>query len=244
MSKQHIDLLKKIRPWYREWWGIAILALLALFIIFLPFYLIQLYKIYHQFKSGEFISVEELEKQAPYKMINFIDSMSPSRGDSEAKIAIVEFGDFNCSRTKAEAAIFKQLTVEYEGKIKIYWRNFPVVAESSADLALASVCAHKQGMFWLFHDYLLQNQSNILVENLKSLAPEMGLDKNKFENCLQSPLTTAQIKKDYYAAKDGEVAGTPTFFVNGFKLQGAIPIETWREIIDKFIRIYEKDDGN
>ncbi|MBI5077030.1 DsbA family protein [Candidatus Falkowbacteria bacterium] len=241
MPKQKIDLLKKTRPWYVEWWGKIILAFLALFLVFLPFYFFQLYKVYKQFKSGEFISAEALEKQAPYKMAYFVDSMSPSIGAEDAKITIVEFGDFNCSRTKEEAAVLKQVAAEYKDKIKVYWRNYPVFAESSADLALASICAHKQGMFWLFHDYLFQNQGDISVEKLKSAPTELGLDKKKFESCLSNPLTQAQIKKDYYAAKDGEVAGTPTFFVNGFKLQGAIPIETWREIIDKFIRIYEKD---
>lgn len=243
MPKQKIELLNKIIPWYRKWWGVVILAFSALFVVFLPFYLVQLHKVYKQFKSGEFISADILEKQAPYKMVNFIDSMSPFLGNSEAKISIVEFGDFNCSKTKAEAAVLKKLIAEYGAQIKIYWRHFPMLAENSAELAKAGVCAQKQGKFWLFHNYLMWAAGQT-GEDIKTIMQKVGLDEKKFDACFQNQLTLAQIKKDYYAAKDGEVAGTPTFFINGYKLQGAIPIETWREVIDKFIRIYEKDNGN
>ena len=245
MPKQSVELLKKNLPWYKKRWGIVISALAALFVVFLPFYLVQLHKVYQQFKSGEFIIAEMLEEQAPYKMNNFIDSMSPFFGAPNAPITIVEFGDFNCSKTKAEAAVLKKLALEFESQVKIYWRNFPAIAENSAELAKAGVCAHKQGKFWLFHDYLMWNDGGA-EESLSALVQKVGLDEKKFNACFQNQLTLAQIKKDYYAAKDGAVAGTPTFFVNGFKLQGAIPLETWREIINKFVRIYEyeKDNGN
>ena len=242
MPGKNIEFLSNKKKWYKRWWLVSLVLLVSLFLL-LFFY--QFYKVYYLMKTGAYITGVDLESNAPYQMSTFIDEMSPWVGKKDAQVVIVEYSDFNCAKTKAEASIIKEVISKYQNKIKFYWRNFPVVADNSVELASAAVCADKQGKFWVFHDELFKRQGEFgSVGATKSLAQELGLNMEAFNGCLDNKLTQQQVKKDYYSAQDGESAGTPTFFVNGYKLQGTISAESWDEIIQKFLSYYEKNNGN
>jgi predicted DsbA family dithiol-disulfide isomerase len=76
--------------------------------------------------------------------------------------------------------------------------------------------------------------------NVNEVAIEVGADKAELEACLINPMTLPQLRKDYFTAVDGEIRGTPTFFINGYKMEGAIPFEVWEKIIAR-LDIYEQD---
>lgn len=239
MRGKNIELLRQAKSWYRRPWAITLFVVAGILVVFSPFYIYQIYQIYQEVKSGTFISAEALVKAAPYNMDNLADAMSPFEGAAEAKIQIVEFGDFNCSQCLAAFPIMRELMAKYHDQIKFYWRNYPIVQGSSIDLALAAVCAQKQNRFWAIHDKFFQSQGTLTPGNLSEVAQKIGLDVAAFESCLQNKMTQSQIKKDYYAAKEGEVKGTPTFFINGYKLQGVVSLENWEKIIKKFLATYE-----
>jgi len=233
-------LLVDKKPWYKRRWVVAVFILGVLFIAFGSLFLYQAVKVYGEIKAGTFAGTET---EVPYDMKTLVDYMSPSMGLASAPVVIVEFGDFNCSQCRHAMPAVKQMLTKYGDKVNFYWRNYPVIADSSADFAMAGVCANQQGKFWLFHDLVLSGTVTAFPALAKEL-PTLGIDMVKYDKCMLNKLTAAQIKKDYYAATDVGVAGTPTFFVNGYKLQGALPFTAWEQIIKKFMAIYEKNLGN
>ena len=82
-------------------------------------------------------------------------------------------------------------------------------------------------------------QGQYSIGSLNLIAKKLDLDIEKFESCLESSLTQAEVRKDYLFAVDYNLHGTPTFFINGFKLQGVVKYETWEKIIDQLLEIYE-----
>ena len=233
-------LLMNKKPWYKRRLVVAVLILAVLLIAFGSLFLYQAAKVYDEIKAGTFMGQSET---APYDMKALVDSMSPNVGLASAPVVIVEFGDFNCSQGRKAMPAVKQMLAKYGDKVIFYWRNFPVIADSSADFAKAGVCANQQGKFWLYHDLVLSGAVSVFPELTKVL-PTLGMDMVKYDKCMVNKLTAAQIKKDYYAATGAGVSGTPTFFINGYKLQGALPFEAWEQIVKKFTATYEKKSGN
>jgi len=240
--QEKVELYTPPKKWYKRWWVIVLLVIIILGLLFAPFYAFQFYKIYKQVKMGTYISVAALEQNAPYKMQNLVDPMSPWIGAEDAPIQIVEFGDFNCKLCLKAFPDVRAMTNKYNDKVKFYWRNYPVISEDSVELAKAGICAHKQDKFWFFHDKLFQMQGNVDAQQLAEIIDMLDMDAAEFKKCLDNPLTLAQLKKDYYAADEGEVRGTPTFFVNGYKIETAVPLEMWENLIDKFLVVYEKQN--
>lgn len=233
-------LLVDKKPWYKRRWVVAVLIFAVLLLAFGSLFLYQAVKVYGEIKAGTFTVAGT---EAPYDMKMLVDAMSPKMGLATAPVVIVEFGDFNCSQCHKAMPAVKQMLAKYGDKVNFYWRNYPVIADSSADFAKAGVCADQQGKFWLYHDLILSGAVSAFPALAKEL-PMIGIDMAKYDKCMLNKLTTAQIKKDYYAATGVGVNGTPTFFINGYKLAGAIPFEAWEQIIKKFTAIYEKNSGN
>lgn len=232
----NVELLK-IKHWYKKWWFKLLIAVVFLFFLYGCVYVYFLFNIYRDMKAGTFVDPTAVTKQAPYDMATLVDAMSPVYGNKDAKVTIVEFGDFNCIHTLAEFPIIRGIMEKYKDRVKFYWRNYPVIQENSIDLAKAAVCANKQNKFWQFHDKLFQMAGKVTSDNLPQLAQSVGINVSTWQTCLSNDLTMAQIRKDVSAAGDGEVGGTPTFFINGYKLPGAVDEKTWGIVIDQFLKI-------
>jgi len=96
----------------------------------------------------------------------------------------------------------------------------------------ASMAAHKQGMFWEFHDKIFANQKQIKMDNLKQYAQELGLDMAKFDKDLVDFGNKKLIDADKAEAAGMGVTGTPGFFINGRFLRGAKPFEDFAKLIN------------
>lgn len=236
---KEVELLQKKPSWYRRWWGIALIILVVFSASFIGLVIYQMNKIIQEKKSGSY-----LDEDLRYDMSLMLDELSPSWGGDDADVVIVEFGDFNCPRCLQFYPVNQRLKEKYQDKVKFYWRNYPIVKESSMNFAQAGICAERQGLFWPLHNRLFQLQGTISIGNLEEVAMEVGLDVDQFNNCLEHHLTMAQLRKDYFAAQDAEVRGTPTFIINGYKLEGALDYESMVAVIDKFLSMYESGDTN
>jgi len=223
-----VNEIKIKKAWYkRPIWIFLMIVVVAL----LAFGCLVGYQFYKIFKNRNVLPT------APYDMAKVMDPTAPWIGSADAPITIVEFGDFNCAGTKKVMSTLRELESKYKGKIKIYWRNLPVIAETSPDLARAAICAHKQGKFWPFHDRLFQLQGTTIDETiLAQLAQKVGLNVNVFKSCFQSKIADADLKKDFLAAQAVEAKKTPTFYVNGYKMESAIPLSMWESIITMFLK--------
>jgi protein-disulfide isomerase len=155
-------------------------------------------------------------------------------GSAQAPLTIVEFSDFSCPYCQKSAATLKSLRDAYPGKIKLIYKDF-IGHENSYALALAARCAGEQGMFWPIHDLFFSEQGNISADNLAEKISAAGADQARFKRCYSGQYYLKAIEKDNNEATALNIAGTPTFFINGYKISSDIPLESWKQIIDKFL---------
>jgi len=147
------------------------------------------------------------------------------------KITIVEYGDFLCPFCAMAQDTLNQLKEIYGDDLRIIYKHLPL-HDGSFEFAVASECANEQGKFWGYHDYLYANQKTIKIEDVSLYAQELGLNVDKFNQCLNGEDAKAKVNSDWEDAKELGLNGTPTFFVNGEKILGAQPIETFKKVIE------------
>jgi protein-disulfide isomerase len=159
----------------------------------------------------------------------------PAKGPAAAPITIVEFSDFQCPYCSRVTPTLKQVEEKYGDKLRLVFRDFPLVQihNNAAKAAEAGECAHEQGKFWEMHDKLFADQSKLQVEALKQTATEIGLDSEKFNQCLDTAKYAAEVQKDVDEGSRYGVSSTPAFFINGRLLVGALPLESFTEIIEE-----------
>ncbi|HXX29864.1 MAG TPA: thioredoxin domain-containing protein [Myxococcaceae bacterium] len=162
-----------------------------------------------------------------------VAATGPARGPANAKVTIVEFSDFQCPYCGAAFSTVEQLMQQYAGKVKLVFRQFPLpMHPQAAKAAEASLCAADQGKFWEYHDLLFRNQKKLEVPDLKAHAASAGLDTARFSQCLDSGEKKKQVDQDLEAGQAAGVNGTPAFFINGVFLNGAVPIEEFKKVVD------------
>jgi protein-disulfide isomerase len=163
----------------------------------------------------------------------------PSRGPENAKVTVVEFTDYECPFCKRHFnETYHALLDEYEGRIRYVVRNFPIatIHPSAPKAAEAAECAFEQGKFWEYHDGLFGIAASLDVESLKQQATNVGLDRGRFDQCVDSGAKAQVVREDIEDGRRYGVTGTPTFFINGEKLVGARSLDGFRQIIDDKLR--------
>lgn len=171
----------------------------------------------------------------PKMQIDVAAGDGPSYGKDGAPITVVEFSDFQCPFCSRAADTVTQLKKKYGNKIKLTFRHFPLPMHRDArPTAEASMCVNEQGTdkFWKFHDLAFKNQDKLDKASVEKYAKTAGADVKKFNECIASKKYVDVVQKDIsYGEKIG-VKSTPTFFINGQLVSGAVPIESFSEIID------------
>jgi uncharacterized membrane protein/predicted DsbA family dithiol-disulfide isomerase len=155
-----------------------------------------------------------------------------SKGPASAPVTIVEFSDFQCP---ACLQAFKDLheICETRTDVRIVFRHFPLDQSCNPQVqhtihpeaclaACAAECAGAQGKFWPYHDLLFENQSTLSRDNFFRFARELGLDIASFRTCLDAPATIERVRNDVLDGARLAIASTPTLFVNGKRLEGAL----------------------
>ena len=125
-----------------------------------------------------------------------------------------------------------------DGTLKIEWRDFPYQGQESVNAARAARAAGEQGKFWEYHDLLYENQGSgnsgaFSDENLSGFARELGLDVERFESDFESEAISAAVQEDFEAGQSAGISGTPTFEINGRRLVGFQPLETFEQAIEE-----------
>ena len=182
--------------------------------------------------------IGDLQKQANLKMDLpqprvQVAAEGPARGPKDAPVTIVEFSDFECPYCGAAHDTVEQVMNTYAGKVRLVYRQFPLSFHPhAAKAAEASLCAADQGKFWEYHEALFKNQKKLDLPDLKAHAGEVGLDTQKFGQCLDSGDKKKAVDADQQAGLAAGVGGTPAFFINGIFLNGAQPIDEFKKVID------------
>lgn len=161
---------------------------------------------------------------------------APTFGGKSAKVTIVEFSDFQCPYCAQGSKVLKGLKEKYGDKILVAFKQFPLPFHTQAKkAAVASMCIHEQGvgMFWKMHDEMFAHQDKLNIKDLKELAKNLGANPEQFDKCLDEDKYMNFIEKNIEEGKAIGVKSTPTFFVNGQLVAGALPVEMFSEIIDE-----------
>jgi len=163
---------------------------------------------------------------------------SPLLGEAKAKIKIVEFSDFECPFCASASKIVKEIKEKYKEKVVIAFKHFPLPSHTRAKIAAQySLCVFKQEggseKFWAYHDLLFDNQKDLSDEKLLSLSEQVGVNKEKVKQCVDTNETLAQVEEDMKQGNQLKIQATPTFFVNGVEVRGASSIQDFTEIIEK-----------
>ena len=158
---------------------------------------------------------------------------APALGPQNAPITMVEWSDFQCPFCGKAQPALQQLRAQYGNKLRLVWKNQPLPFHPNAmPAAEAAMAAAEQGKFWEMHDKLFARQNELSPALYDQLAKEIGLDLGKFHASIEGHRNQALIQADMQAGAVLGASGTPTFFINGRKLVGALPVEAFKQIID------------
>tara|TARA_B100000886_G_C20380960_1_gene473904 strand:- start:51 stop:1121 length:1071 start_codon:yes stop_codon:yes gene_type:complete len=178
------------------------------------------------------------EPQQPVFNVKVGDA--PILGNKDAKVTLVEYSDFQCPYCAKGSKIMHELKKKYGDKVKVAFKNFPLPFHKQAKgAALAGLCANEQGRdyFWRLHDYMFDNQSKLDSKNLKKVAANFkGFNKTKFNDCVDKSKYMAKVDADIAEGRDLGVKSTPTFFLNGKIVSGALPIEEFSKLIEQELK--------
>ena len=184
------------------------------------------------------------EAGKPIDNSSLVRESSQTIGPKDAKVTIVEFGDYQCPACGLAHPIIKEVLAKYKdsNNLKFVFRNFPLNIHNNAQIsAEAAEAAGEQGKFWEMHDLIYENQnewseSNQPLEIFVGYGAKIGLDTTKFRSALESHKFRQVVRTDL---EDGEKLGvnsTPTFYINGEKQTGVPSSQALSKIIDEKLK--------
>jgi protein-disulfide isomerase len=158
----------------------------------------------------------------------------PARGPENAPIEMIEFSDFQCPFCLRAYPTLMKVLDTYGDKIRFVYRHYPLRNHPQArPAAEAAQCANEQGKFWPYHNRLFGTPGQLTDAELKQAAVSVGADPAVFNACVDSHKYSADVETDIAAGDEVGVSGTPAFFINGRVLSGALPFETFKQLIDE-----------
>jgi len=182
-----------------------------------------------------------------------LDGVGYQRGNASASVWVVEFADFGCGYCekfwRETQPVFDSL---YINKGRVFWKFVPFTIgmfANSREAAESSICAAEQGKFFPMHDVLYDKRKEWMKASdaraqMSRYAQTVRLDMAKFSKCIASPATAQQLEKNNVLARSLYIRGTPTFFINGEVVPGALPTDVFVKGMDAVIREYSGRSGS
>ena len=145
------------------------------------------------------------------------------QGRPDAPVTLVEYGDYQCPYCRAAHPIVKAALERMGGQLRFVFRNFPISTSHprAQQAAEAAEAAAAQRRFWPMHDLLLENQEHLGDEHLRDYAQRLALDVGAFGHELAQHTHAPRVREDFMSGARSGVNGTPTFFINGRRHDGA-----------------------
>ncbi len=238
--------------WYKNFW--VILGLIFSFFVLVGLFLfaVKVYGYYQDIKSGkvnkEFMPISEptmemkmrntLAEQQRITLKDLIKGKDgePFAGDKNSVNEIVVFVDYGCPYCKMIVGTIMELKTK-RPDIKISIRDFPIVDlhPNAINAAKASRCVWSQGkadVYWRYHELLYNRQDKLDSTSLRDYAREIGVDIKNFDYCVNQSVLDSLINQSIMDAEMAGVTATPTFFVNGVKLEGVYDAEKLLKFIN------------
>lgn len=171
-----------------------------------------------------------------------------TQGANQSGVVLLEYGDFQCPACGAYYPILQEVKTKYTDQISFQFRHFPIVSSHPNAMAAhrAAEAAARQDRFWDMHDMLYETQpswegSTNAATIFEGYAQQLGLDVQKYKQDLADSRTKDIIDADMAAGKEAGVAGTPSFFLDGKKIESTPrTIEDFSKLIDEAIAAKSK----
>lgn len=225
------------KSWYKKWWIWPLLTLLLVLILF-GWQVWQQARQLQLTSNNQLTAITNKPAVSSTDMVALVESYNPTWGAGQPLVQIVEWADFSCPYCQQAFVELRQFAANHPQQVQLVFRHFPITdLHPQARLAaIAAVCAQEQGKFWPFHDKLFINQGNHQEVDLLRYASEVGLNIAQWQQCRLSAAAGAKVDQDFKSGVVLGVDGTPTFFINGYKVAGVLPLQTWEQILDRLIK--------
>lgn len=165
----------------------------------------------------------EMQLKAPVAPVVNIDTLDyPAKGADDAKLTLVEFGDYQCHHCKEAFKLLQQQLPDYLDRVRYIYMDFPINSSGiSRSVAEGAVCADQQQQFWPYHEMAFKQQDSLDSQSALDFAKALGLDMKAFTTCMTTDATAAKVEASAAQARELGLNRTPSFFLNGRKLGAA-----------------------
>lgn len=164
------------------------------------------------------------------------------KGPADAPVTIVEFSDFECAYCAKAFRDLSELEREHRGSVRIVFHHFPLDPDCNPSAsvrlhryaclaAIAAECAARGGLFWDYHNRLFADPEGLGREALIATATDLGIDRATFTACLDDPASKASVLQDAAGGARLGVKSTPTLFINGRAVEGALERRAYEYVI-------------
>jgi Na+/H+ antiporter NhaA len=170
-------------------------------------------------------------------ILDLADEVDPARdhvrGPDEAPVTLIEYGDFECPYCGQAESVIRELLGKFGDELRYVWRHLPLNdVHPRAQLASeAAEAAAAQGRFWEMHDLMLDHQDRLSAQDIGRYAEQLDLDVERFWDDLRRHEHSNRVAEDVATADTSGVSGTPSFFINGRRYQGAYDTETLEAVV-------------
>ena len=193
-----------------------------------PEVVIESVQAYQQEKQA---TEEQAQTDAAQKLLSDRETAigkSPQSGAEQGEVLLIEFSDFECPFCASAHTVVNEFMKKHGDRVTLVYKHFPLVQihDQAVPAALASWAAMQQGKFWEYHDALFTNQERLGEELYLEIATNLKLDIEKFQTDIASEAAAKAIQADLQLSGELGLSGTPTFFMNGKKLAGALSLES------------------
>ena len=155
------------------------------------------------------------------------------RGNVDAPITLLEYGDYECPDCFHAAPIVNQLREQFGNKLRFVFRHFPrtTIHPHASEAAQAAEAAGVQGKFWEMHDVLFKHQHDLIDHDITHFGLMIGVELYRFEADVSSQRFAPRVQEDYDSGVSSGVKGTPTFFINDLRYRGKVTVEDLAEAL-------------
>ena len=158
------------------------------------------------------------------------DASSPVGGDVAGDVTVVEFFDYACPHCKTVAAAVKQL-VKDDPKVRLVYKELPILGEGSRVAARAALAAREQGKYHALHDALMTFSGSPNEASVMKIAAQVGLDIDRLKGDMKKPAVEEALQKNYALAQALGLTGTPAFVIGNEFAPGAVPLPRLKEMV-------------
>jgi len=160
-----------------------------------------------------------------------------SLGPVDAAVTVIEFSDYLCPACRKAHEATGKVKEIYKDRIRWVFKDFPLAMHKWAEKAAeAARCAGEQGKFWEYQDVLFGSKEELDPARLKRYAGELGLQADRFGECLDSGKYKSAVEADIETARKAGINSTPTFVIDGVPTPGAISLQKFQQLLDDALR--------